>query len=71
MHQISTFFKQSLLFFVLLISTTSARNVKFSVVSFGKSVKVKIGDSSYSLTKLNSYTPLFQSTIKVSDSEIS
>jgi len=71
MRHLSALLKQSILSFVLLVSATTARNVKFSVVSFGQSVKVEIGDKNYSLTKLNNDTPLFQSTIEVSDNAIS
>jgi len=71
MRHFTTLLKQSVLIFALLLSNTSARKVKFSVVSFGKIVKVNIGSKSYSLTKVNNYTPLFQSTINVSDNAIS
>jgi len=71
MRHFSTLLKQLILSFVFFASATSARNVKFSIVSFGKSVKVEVGDKSYSLTKYDNDTPLFQSTIEVSDNDIS
>jgi len=58
------------LFFSLLISVISARKVKFSLISFGTDVNVKIGSSNYPLTKVDKETPLFQATISVADSEI-
>ncbi|ORX81021.1 hypothetical protein BCR32DRAFT_280061 [Anaeromyces robustus] len=45
--------------------------IKFSVVGFGKTVNVKIGSKDYSLTKINSFTSLYQSTINVDDAVIS
>jgi len=71
MSLINTYFKQIILVFTLLLSATSARKVKFSVVGFGKTVKVKIGSSSYSLTKYDDDTPLYQATINVNDGEVS
>jgi len=59
------------LLFSLAFSNTIARNVKFSVVSFGSSVEVQIGSEKYPLTKLNNHVPLYQSTISVNDSSIS
>jgi len=61
----------SVLILTLLISVSSARNVKFSIVSFGKTVKVKIGSKKYALTKVNNYTPLFQTTVTVNNGAIS
>ncbi|ORX81020.1 hypothetical protein BCR32DRAFT_293523 [Anaeromyces robustus] len=63
-------FLTSILLFALFTSVTSARKVKFSVVGFGKTVKVKIGSNNYDLTQVNDY-PLYQSTITVDDNEIS
>jgi len=60
----------SVLILTLLISVSSARNVKFSIVSFGKTVKVKIGSKKYALTKVNNYTPLFQTTVTVNNGAI-
>ncbi|ORX82337.1 hypothetical protein BCR32DRAFT_267720 [Anaeromyces robustus] len=47
------------------VKLTSARNVQFSVVSFGKNVKVKINNKNYDLKKVNNYTPLFKASINV------
>jgi len=58
-----------LLFYLIALAT--ARNVKFSLIAINaKSVKVKIGSTSYDLTKYNSYTPVYTKTIKVSDSNL-
>jgi len=45
--------------------------VKFSLISFGTDVSVKIDTTKYPLKKVNENIPLFQSTISVSDDEFS
>jgi len=60
-----------ILLLTLLITFAAARNVKFSVVSFGTKVEVKIDNKSYPLTKIKNSVPLYQSTIKVSDAVVS
>jgi hypothetical protein len=65
-------FRQIVLIFTLLITITTSRKVKFSVVSIGsKNVKVRINDKNYALTKINNYTPVYQATLTVSDAALS
>jgi len=70
MKSIATVVWQTLVV-LALISGTTARKVKFSVVGFGSKVSVKIGSTNYSLTKYNDNTPLYQSTIEVDDGSVS
>jgi len=61
-----------LLFLIaLLLTVVSSRDVKFSVVAFGKSVSVKIDGKSYTLKKYSEYAPVYQSTISVGSSDVS
>jgi len=60
-----------LLLIALLLTVVASRDVKFSVVAFGKSVSVNIDGKSYSLKKYSDYAPVYQSTISVSSSNVS
>jgi len=58
------------LLLALFITIASTRNVKFSLISFGKVVEVNIGSEKYTLTNIIN-TILYQSEITVSDDEVS
>ncbi|ORX59958.1 hypothetical protein BCR36DRAFT_408328 [Piromyces finnis] len=51
-----------LLLIALNIALIYARTVKFSVIAFGTNVQVKIGSTKYTMTKTNSYDPVFTYT---------
>ncbi|ORX63257.1 hypothetical protein BCR32DRAFT_298491 [Anaeromyces robustus] len=70
MKSIATVLWQTLIV-LALFSAANARKVLFSVIGFGNKVSVQIGSSTYALTKYDSDTPLYQSTINVSDGAIS
>eukprot|EP00833_Pecoramyces_ruminatium_P002194 jgi/Orpsp1_1/1176226/evm.model.c7180000056867.1 len=66
------FIVKIVLLLFILISLTSARKVKFSVVSIGSNkVKVAIGNNKYKLSKINSYTPVYQAVIDIENTTVS
>jgi len=58
------------LLLALLITIASTRDVKFSLISFGKVVEVNIGSEKYSLTSIKN-TILYQTEITVDDDVVS
>jgi len=59
----------SYLVLYLLISVASTRKVQFSLITFGKNVKVNINGTTYLLNKYNSFSPLFRTTIDVNNND--
>ncbi|ORX63258.1 hypothetical protein BCR32DRAFT_227084 [Anaeromyces robustus] len=70
MKSFTTILLQTLIV-LALFSAANARKVLFSVIGFGKKASVQIGSSTYTLTKYDNDTPLYQSTINVNDNAIS
>jgi len=60
-----------LLFIALNIALIYARNVKFSVIAFGSTVKVKIGSNVYDMKRVDKYTPVYRYTASLSNSKYS
>ncbi|ORX75571.1 hypothetical protein BCR32DRAFT_271825 [Anaeromyces robustus] len=60
-----------ILFLTLNCALIYARTVQFSVVAFGSNVQVKIGSTTYKLSKINNYDPVFTSKISLSDTSYS
>jgi len=63
-------FTKSLLLVGGVIGNTLARNVQFSVISWGADVKVKVGESIVQMTKPDPSIPIWTVTADVPDNEI-
>jgi len=56
-----------LLFIALNVAVIYAREVRFSLIAFGSTVKVKVGQTKYIMKKINKYDPVFRYTVTLKD----